>query len=287
LLPRPARGVLCACLCWTSCFLAGCSWDHFDLLKPAVPPPPADSLVLRPEGLVPDKAPANGPEADLAGARELFRREEYSKAEGLFQRIADNNKSPVTIAQEARYYQAECLRLQGEYPRAADVYNDLLNKFPSTPYREQAVQHMFDIANYWLNDTREEMKENLEYKDGKRWIVWPRFVSLDKTKPFLDREGRAIEKLEQVRNHDITGPLADTSLFMCGTIKLYHEDYREAEHYFTQVHERHPNSPLAPKAVKLAIFSKQMSTGGSDYDGRKVAEARQLVDAAFRSYVGR
>src|SRR5262249_13673665 len=34
----------------------------------------------------------------------------------------------------------------------------------------------------------------------------------------------------------------------------------------------------------LAIVCKQNSAGGTEYDGRKCAEARQLVDVAFRSY---
>src|SRR5262249_24020824 len=128
------------------------------------------------------------------------------------------------------------------------------------------------------------MREDREKREGQRWVVWPRFFSLDKTKPFMDREGRAVEKLEQVRLFDISGPLADHALFMCGTGKLYHENYREADHYFSQVHANHPNSKLAPKALELAIYCKQMSTGGAEYDGRKVAEARKLVQAAFSSY---
>src|SRR5919109_643019 len=144
---------------------------------------------------------------------------------------------------------------------------DLLNKFAHSPYREQAVQHMYEIANYWLDDTREEMREEKERKEGKRWFVWPRFVSFDRTKPLLDREGRAVEKLEQVRLYDIKGPLADRALFLCGAVKLYNEDYREADHYFSQVHTSHPDSPLAPKAVELAIYCKHMSTGGPEYDG--------------------
>src|SRR5262249_21912498 len=128
------------------------------------------------------------------------------------------------------------------------------------------------------------MREDKERREGKRWAVWPRFFAWDRTKPFMDREGRAVEKLEQVRLFDLNGPLADHALFMCGTVKLYHENYREADHYFSQIHATHPNSPLAPKAVELAIFCKHMSTGGADYDGRKVAEARKLVQAAFQSY---
>jgi outer membrane protein assembly factor BamD (BamD/ComL family) len=182
------------------------------------------------------------------------------------------------------YYRAESLRLDRQYPKAVDVYADLLQKFPQTAYREQAVQHMYDIANYWLDDTRAEMREDQERQAGKRWVVWPRFISWERTKPFLDREGRAVEALEKVRMHDISGPLADHALFMAGTVKLYHENYREADHYFSQISKTHPNSDLAPQAVKLAIYCKHMSTGGPDYDGRKTAEARKLVQTAFTTY---
>ena len=84
--------------------------------------------------------------------------------------------------------------------------------------------------------------------------------------------------LEQVHLNDIDGPLADQALFLCGSGEDVQRDFAEADYYFTQIHERHPNSPLAPKAVELAIMAKHLSTGGSDYDGRKAAEARILVE---------
>jgi outer membrane protein assembly factor BamD (BamD/ComL family) len=253
---------------------------------PKAPDPPVESFVIRADGLAPAKPLApDSPEAKLAGARDLFRREDYAKAERLYSAIADNHKAPAAVTQEALYYKAECLRLQGDWPKAADTYNDLLNKFNTqNPYREQAVQHMFDIANFWLEDVREEMRQSREKAEGKRWFVNGHFVNWDKRKPFLDEEGRAIETLEHVRYGDIEGPLADKSLFMSGAVKLYHENYRDADHYFTQIAERHPNSPLAPQAVELAIFAKHMSTGGSDYDGRKCAEARKLVQVALTNY---
>jgi outer membrane protein assembly factor BamD (BamD/ComL family) len=269
----------------------GCTWDQLNpFARPDGPAGPAgDSLVLRSDGLVTD-APRVKDEKDdkalgqLAAARELFRTEQYAKAEELFYHVAEMQKISTAHVQEAMYYRAECLRLQGYYPKAADLYVDLLNKFPQSSYREQCVQHMFAIADYWLDDTRQEMREDAEKRQGKRWFVWPRFVSFERTKPLLDREGRAVEKLEQVRLHDLNGPLADRALFMCGTVKLFNENFREADHYFSQIAERHPNSKLAPKAVELAIYCKHMSTGGSDYDGRKTAEARKLVQTALTTY---
>lgn len=261
-------------------------WERVNFAKPPeAPPPPAETILLRADGVVSEPPPKPGsPEALLAGARELFRQGQYEKAESLFKYVADKKKAPMAVAEEARYYEAESLRLQGKLPKAADTYVDLLNKFPNTAYREQALRHMFDIADFWLQDSRERFAELKEKNEGKRWFVSPNFVHFEKEKPLLDEEGRAIEKLEQVRYNEINGPLADQALFMAGSVKFLNEDYREADNYFSQIHEKHPNSPLAEKAVELAIISKHLSTGGADYDGRKVAEARKLVQAAFDNY---
>jgi len=251
---------------------------------PTPPPPPVESFVLRNGALVAEAAPkGKGAEAELAGAREYYRREDYDNAEKLYHHIADNEKNPVAIVQEAMYYRAECLRMQGDYPKAADVYADLLKKFTQNPYRDQATQHIYDIAQFWLQDTWVEVRENEEKREGKRWVVWPRFVSFDKRKPAVDREGRALERLKDVYTYEgRTGGLSDKALFLCGHVNWYNEDYVDADHHFTTLHERFPESPFAPYAVELAIKAKLLSTGGELYDGRKVAEARKMVDEAAR-----
>ncbi len=268
------------------CGASGCTWDRWNLFTPPQPPPPpADSLVIRGDKLEAESAPAAGTAAaDLAGAHELYRLGEYSKAERVFRKIADNTKNPPQIAEEARYYEAECMRRQERYPKAADTYNKMLTDFPSGAFREQAVEHIYEIADYWLEDTRKEMRETNEQREGKRWVVWPEFVHFEQSKPFLDEEGRAMEKLEQVRYNDMTGPLADKALFLAGSVKFFRGDYKEAEVYYTQLVDMHPNSQFVTQALELAIISKQLSTGGPAYDGRKVAEARRLVDTAFRNY---
>jgi outer membrane protein assembly factor BamD (BamD/ComL family) len=252
---------------------------------PKLPVGPVDAFVLRPDGLQPEEVPASGTNnGQLAGAHELFRRGEYAQAEAWFHRIADQSSNPVPVVVEARYYEAESLRMQGYWPKASDVYTDLLNKFPQNAYREQCLQHLFDIASFWLVDTYNEMRQNKEAAEHKRWIVWPNWVHWERRKPTFDEQSRALDKLEQVCFNDINGPLADQALFMAGSVKFYDEDFREAEHYFTQIHEKHPNSPLATNALKLGLISKCLSTGGPEYDGRKLTEARMLVDSAFRNY---
>jgi TolA-binding protein len=252
------------------------------------PPPPLDTMVLRGDKLMPESPVTDAAANELASAHELYRNGEYARAEKLYHKVADNTKNSAQLAEEARYYEAESLRRQRHYPKAADTYNRMLNDFPRGVYREQAVQHMFEIANYWLDDTRKDMKEYKEVKEGKRKHVWPwPICHWERTKPFLDEEGRATEKLEQVNLNSITinnEALACQSLFMLGSVKFFREDYKEADFYFNQIVDKHPNSPYAPKALELAIIAKHMSTGGSDYDGRKCAEARELVQVARRNY---
>src|SRR5262249_32523641 len=158
------------------------------------------------------------------------------------------------------------------YPKACDTYIRMLNDFPSGQYKDQAVQHIYEIGNYWLDGTREEMREAREKHDGKRWVVWPHFVHWDNSRPLLDEEGRALQALEQVVYNDITGSqhLADKALFLLGSVNFFNEDYKEADNFFTQLVEHHKDSELAPQAIELGIIAKAMSTGGSDYDGRKV-----------------
>jgi outer membrane protein assembly factor BamD (BamD/ComL family) len=252
---------------------------------PKSPDGPVDSFILRTDGkLVSEPSAATLPpeiSSTLEAARSHFRKEEYYKAEALFGRVADRDKGPPLAIQEAMYYRAECLRLSGHLPKACDTYAALLNKFPTSSYREQCCQRMYDIANYWLDDTWDEMKRT---KDGKEWLPSFNWFHFGNTKPFFDSEGRAIEAMEKVRLYDLSGPLADQALYRCGVVKMYREDWREADHYFSQVALRHPESELAPRALQFAVFSKQMATGGSDYDGRKTAEARKLIQTALASY---
>ncbi len=150
-------------------------------------------------------------------------------------------------------------------------------------HRDQAIEREFEIANVWLDDTRQEMQAYRENRESS-WISPVSFVHTEKTKPLLDEEGRAVELLDRVILGDLNGRRAEEALYLAGCVKFYREDYKEADRYFSQLVDMHPNSRFAPQAVELAIISKHMSTGGSDYDGRKVAEVRKLVDTALRNY---
>ena len=106
-----------------------------------------------------------------------------------------------------------------------------------------------------------------------------------KDKPFLDEEGRALGCLEAVVFADVNGPLKEKALFYLGTVHFFRENYREADHFYTQLYRNtYPHSTLAPKAIKQSIICKQVVNGGSKYDRRTLEQARKLIDDAIKTY---
>jgi outer membrane protein assembly factor BamD (BamD/ComL family) len=253
--------------------------------KPDAPAGPADSLVLRQGGLERDKAVDGELQAELDGAKRLYQEKEYAKAEVIFNKIGKKKKISLPIADDALYYEAACEYYQSNYRAAEETLRKYLKEFRNGAHADEANRRLFDIANYWLDDTRKLMQAYEEKREGKRfWVTPVSYVHWSKDKPFLDTEGHAIQCLEDVRLNDIGGPIGEKALFYIATIKFFREDYRDADYYYSQLYEHYPNSALAPKAIKQAIICKQLSTGGSCYDCRAVEESRKLIDVAARAY---
>ena len=70
-----------------------------------------------------------------------------SKSAPVFAAVANNKEASVANAEEALYYEADCQRLQGNYSRAAEVYNLLLGSYPMGKHAQQARKRLFDIAS--------------------------------------------------------------------------------------------------------------------------------------------
>jgi TolA-binding protein len=245
---------------------------------------PEGSYELRNGQMVPVmSAPAYG--GDFEGAMQLFNQKDYAKAEPIFRKIADNQKNTLQVLEGARWFQAECFYKQGLYPDAAERYLQLLHTFPSAAHGEQCRKKLFDIANYWLDETRDQMEQAREVREGKRWFTTPIApVHFEDSKPLLDIEGHALRMLEAVYMTNPHGELADKALFYLGSVKFYREDYREADHYFYTLVKTRPKSEHAAKALELSIICKEICTGGPDYDGRRLQEARDLITMARHAY---
>jgi outer membrane protein assembly factor BamD (BamD/ComL family) len=248
-----------------------------------VPDGPVESLVLRGGDLERDRSNIDPAlQAKLEAAHALRLKEEYRKACTAYHDIAGMKKIPLAVVEEALFWEAETYYLDGNYRAAEPLFKKLLGtEFRYGRFQDQAAKRLFDIADYWLNDTRAAIKAWEEQRQGQRWLVLPSsYFHVAQDKPWVDMEGRAMRALEEVRLHDLNGPLGEKALLMMATVKAFREDYREADYYFSELYKHYPNSPLAPEAIKRSIICKQMMTGGSVYDTRVLQEAQQLIQTA-------
>ena len=215
----------------------------------------------------------------MVRGEQLFEERSYEKAIKELKQVADNKNNNTEVAERARFLQAESRRLLGQYPEAVDTYHRLLIDFPTGSHRREACTRMYEIADYWLGDFKLEIERRSGEKGILRWSPgWPN--PLDKTKPAIDQEGRALEAMENIHTQDVTGPLADKALFWCGYVNFVRGDFQKADRYFSELVQMHHESPLRPQATAYAIQAKNNATGGAIYDGRKCAEALQLIHVA-------
>jgi TolA-binding protein len=292
---RKGRAMLLVCAMALLSVNAGCqtpqSFAFWNKQEPKVDyTTPEDTFVMRGGEMVLDPGiPVLG--GDFEGARRMYRDKEFDKAEPIFAHVADNKKNTLPVLETARYYQAMCLYNQGKYPSASERFIQLLNNFPSAAHGQEAREHLFNIANYWLDETRDQMEQAKDVKEGKRWMTMPIMpVHFETAKPLLDIEGHALRVLEAVYMTDplSTGDpkalLGEKALFYMGSVKFYREDYRDADHYFYQLVQNYRNGKYAAKALQLSIICKEICQGGPDYDGRRLQEARDLIERAKVAY---
>ena len=180
-------------------------------------------------------------EAKMATAEEHFEAGDYAVARPIYATLADNTRNPLLLAEKARFKEAECHRLSKDYPKAVDTYHRLLMDHQTGAYRRAACKEIFEIADYWLDDTRAEFESN----EKKSWIRLPKWSELtDGTKPRIDQEGEALNALEFVWTGDLFGPYADKALFWSGYVHFNRGNFEEADEVFSRLVEFHKESPL-------------------------------------------
>jgi len=136
--------------------------------KPSVDlPKPPQEAVFRAGHWEQAEPPQAGTLAgDLASARVLFKEGKHQDAAAVFEWIGNRaeKRKDAEIHEQCLYWHGECLHALREWPAARDKYHELLKLYPSSQYRNEAVQRQFEIAKFWLNDTREDMTKDPEAK---------------------------------------------------------------------------------------------------------------------------
>ncbi len=299
------------------CLTTGCATGGFTppwKTEPAKVEGPKDDIVLTGAGL--ERLPTDPTtQREFEAAKRLFDDKKYAQAEVLFHKIVHAHADPEwwefgplaskdpgsggdgnadaekkkkknsmrgkglnPVCEASIFYEAECQRLQKNYRSAVETYTKLLVDFPRNQYTPATCVGLFEIADHFLEPTRRQMDEYQEQIQGKRKFVMPAiYCHWDNDMPLLDAEGHATIILNTVRLHDIKGELGRKALLYLGTISFFRHDYKEADFYFTQLHQEYPNDKDAPRAIKQSVICKQLMTGGSVYDLRGVEESKKLL----------
>jgi TolA-binding protein len=214
----------------------------------------------------------------------------------------------LAALEEDWFQAAEKLRTQERYPQAAEVYLRLLRAFPRGQRRAIAAKRLYDIADYWLDEVREEMQQlhNLRVNDFPgyppllSWVLdtcglssdtvyseilrYSHYCHLDGRKPLLDLEGRTLELFGQIAIHDPTGPRAPNALFIIGSVCFYRGDFNRADESFSRLIEKYSKCEFVPRAIEMAIVAKHMAAGEGEDGVKKDAEIRALIAKMKRDY---
>lgn len=260
---------------------------------------------------------------EFEAAKASYEAGDYAAAERAFKKISDDHALDETgffrrrniknlflkrSELEANYYDnplvedslfmlAESRYQLKKYPGAEDVYLQLLKQYPNTRHMDATTRRLFDIALNWMqfkgttsndvqlaefSDTgrsaRPEVVSNADYKR-------PSFFNLtDRSRPWSDTEGRALEALKAIWLNDPTGPLADDALMLTASHYLRVGRHAEASETFRLLREEFPNSPHVKDAFVLGSYVTQASYQGASYDDQALLESRQLKTMALNMF---
>src|SRR5690606_37539856 len=83
-----------------------------------------------------------------AEADDHFRQQRYAEAADAYRTAA--NRWPDSILEEdAMFMRAEALFFSDQYPKASDLYGELMKKYENSRYLDRITARQFQIARYW------------------------------------------------------------------------------------------------------------------------------------------
>jgi TolA-binding protein len=200
---------------------------------------------------------------------------QYSKAAGEFEWAA--YYCPKTALEEdARYHAAECYYQDKRFAYAVKQYTLLLENFPSSPYKTEAITNMYEIARTWIKQVTEDKVSYVNVSDRSR--------------PTFDTFGYAERALKTIFMNCPSDPMAAESLFLLahGHMRLGRAQgdasFEHAAEYFKQLRDCYPNSERVVEAMRLEVVCREKAGLGANYDPRHIDEARLVADQLLGQY---
>lgn len=235
-------------------------------------------------------------------ASQLYEQKKWKEAEKRLKSIS-TQYDDYAVKEDALYLLGEIYFQTKRYAKAVDTFDTLVDKFPATRYQRQISSHLFTIAGVWLDfpdvvkpsdvqltSNLENATNEIKVPERKRnsWdptLTIPILPNLhNRVRPLFDTEGRALEALKSIWLNDPTSELADDALMMTASHYLRKGDSLQADEYFAELRQNYPDSPHFKNSFILGSHVKLMSYEGSDYDGTRLEEAKQLNDSAMRMW---
>ena len=237
---------------------------------------PADVEYIRsPDGQWQRRSDAASADPELAAARRLFQAGDYDAARRKLWWLARKYKD-LPVEEEILYLKAESLYQENYLPAAQDEFAGLLVKYPTSRYLPQAVQRTYDIAYYWLEDSRRRSQGQ-----ESEIPLHNRYVNLDdRTRPMLDAEGRALKAIETIQQYDPLGPLTDDAVMMAAAHRFVSGDFIQAAGHYERLSYDQPKSPHVDGALVLGSQAHLRSYDGPQYEGVALDDAERLIRLA-------
>ena len=234
------------------------------------------SLSLSNEGWRPIKEAAD-PAADkeLEAATALYQQGKYDQAEPLLAALAKKRKGS-SWGEKSQFLLAESYYAEGRFYWANDAYERLQKDYPNNDYTDKVVTRQYDIAQKWFTyapDPKNKPAVKFDWKDRFRGKV-----------PMIDSEGHAIKALEQVRNHDPTGPLSDDACLKLADHYMEVHDYQTAAMYYDQLATDHPKSEHVRRAQLSSIDAKLKEYMGPAFDSKPLDSALETIKQTKASF---
>jgi TolA-binding protein len=205
-----------------------------------------------------------------------------AKAQTVIPQRAGIGQAASVKLKEKVFSEAEAARRQGSYRRAAALYQQVISEFPAGGFGQKANQHLFDIANYWLDDTRAAVLTEENLTGARRVLFKAAYRTFHGL--LLPNEALALRTLEQVYANDPKGPNAVRALFYLGSASYLKEDFSRAAPFFDKLHRAHPESAEAPRALEMAIICKLVTLDRAKVEREKLAEVRRLLEVMRQDY---
>jgi outer membrane protein assembly factor BamD (BamD/ComL family) len=253
----------------------------------------------------------NPPEALAAYKKgeDLMKAKKYKEAQDVFWKECAEKFKDYPIREDAIFMSGECYYFQKLYADAEDQYSLVVKEYTATKHLDDISRRKFEIARRWLgfkpnqsgiitasdvrpvnfDDPSSTPVPTLDYKEpsGITYTVpiLPNFV--DKTRPWFDTQGRALDALKSIWLNDPTGPLADDSLMLSASYYLRKGDYVEADHLYDLLRKEFPKSRHLENSYVLGAHCKLMCYQGPEYGGTELDEAKKLIEQTMRLYPNR